>query len=117
MRWITGIKLENYRAFSKPESISVPYNHHLIIYGENGSGKSSLYNAVKDFFNSSDNSSQIFNLNEFAKAQGNTNGAITISVEQRDSSGVVTIQDYLFTEPVATSTHQKSSLPIKSRAF
>lgn len=115
MRWITGIKVENYRAFSKLESISIPYNHHLIIYGENGSGKSSLYNAVKDFFNSSDNSSQIFNLNEFAKAQGNTNGAITISVEQRDSSGVVTTQDYLFTEPVAASTHQKSEIQLANK--
>jgi len=115
MYWITGLKIENYRAFSNPESISIPYNHHLIIYGENGSGKSSLYNAIKDFFNSSDNSSQVFNLNEFTKVQGNSNGAITISVELQDSSGVVTTQDYLFTEPVAASTHKKSEIQLANK--
>lgn len=116
MRWITGIKLENYRAFSKPESISVPYNHHLIIYGENGSGKSSIYNAVKDFFISSDSSSQIFNLNEFAKAQGNASGAITVSVEQRDANGVAAPpQDYLFTEPVTASTHKKPEIQLANK--
>ena len=62
MKWITGITLNNYRAFVKSEIIDIPQDQHLLIYGENGSGKSSVYNALKDFFNSSFTSSNtIFN--------------------------------------------------------
>jgi ABC-type uncharacterized transport system fused permease/ATPase subunit len=43
MRWITGIAINNYRAFSKPETILIPQGQHLLIYGENGSGKSPPY--------------------------------------------------------------------------
>lgn len=43
MRWITGITISNYRAFAKPETIVIPEGHHLLIYGENGSGKSLIY--------------------------------------------------------------------------
>jgi len=68
MRWITGITINNYRAFSKPETVSIPEGQHLLIYGENGSGKSSIYNAIKDFFRSSFRASTIaFNLNELRK--------------------------------------------------
>lgn len=43
MRWITGVTIDNYRVFFKPETIFIPQGQHLLIYGENGSGKSLLY--------------------------------------------------------------------------
>lgn len=116
MRWITSIKLDNYRAFSRPESISIPFGHHLLIYGENGSGKSSIYQAIKDFFHSADNSAQRFSLNEFIRAQGNMNGMITVCVEQRDERGVSTTQDYLFAEPVTSSTHKTPDILLANKA-
>jgi ABC-type uncharacterized transport system fused permease/ATPase subunit len=60
MRWITGITLDNYRAFPNAYAkIDIPPGNHLLVYGENGSGKSSLYNGLKDFFHSSDSYKQL----------------------------------------------------------
>lgn len=49
---IKTIEIENYKAFYGKYKINVA-GKNLFIYGENGSGKSSLYYAVKDFFQSS----------------------------------------------------------------
>lgn len=49
---IKKIEINNYKAFYKKHTIDVD-GKNLFIYGENGSGKSSLYYALKDFFQSS----------------------------------------------------------------
>jgi len=49
---IQSIEITNYKAFLGTHKISVG-GKNLFIYGENGSGKSSLYYALKDFFQSS----------------------------------------------------------------
>jgi len=49
---IQSIEITNYKAFYGTQTISVN-GKNLFIYGENGSGKSSLYYALKDFFQSS----------------------------------------------------------------
>ncbi len=49
---IKEIVIKNYKAFYKEHTINVD-GKNLFIYGENGSGKSSLYYALKDFFQSS----------------------------------------------------------------
>jgi recombinational DNA repair ATPase RecF len=49
---IQKIELTNYKAFLGTHKIQVG-GKNLFIYGENGSGKSSLYYALKDFFQSS----------------------------------------------------------------
>lgn len=49
---ITNIEITNYKAFYGTHEITVG-GKNLFIYGENGSGKSSLYYALKDFFQSS----------------------------------------------------------------
>jgi len=49
---IHKIELTNYKAFLGTHKIQVG-GKNLYIYGENGSGKSSLYYALKDFFQSS----------------------------------------------------------------
>jgi len=49
---IRTIEINNYKAFYGKQKINVG-GKNLFIYGENGSGKSSLYYALKDFFQSS----------------------------------------------------------------
>lgn len=49
---IQSIEITNYKAFLGTHKIKVG-GKNLFIYGENGSGKSSLYYALKDFFQSS----------------------------------------------------------------
>lgn len=54
---ITKIEFENYKAFYGKgigNTINIPYGKNLLIYGENGSGKSSIYEGLKQFFNSSE---------------------------------------------------------------
>jgi len=49
---IQTIEITNYKAFLGTHKIAVG-GKNVFIYGENGSGKSSLYYALKDFFQSS----------------------------------------------------------------
>ena len=56
---ITNIEIKNFRAFPKPYQIKLDNaGKCLLVYGENGSGKSSLYLALKYFFESSVNEDQ-----------------------------------------------------------
>ena len=56
---ITNIEIKNFRAFPKPYQIKLDNaGKSLLVYGENGSGKSSLYLALKYFFESSVNEDQ-----------------------------------------------------------
>lgn len=48
-RKITQIEIENYRAFYGKEVILLEKGENLLVYGENGSGKSSLYQALLAF--------------------------------------------------------------------
>lgn len=53
---ITAIELKDYRAFyGDGYKIEIPKGKNLLIYGENGSGKSSIYKALTDFFESATN--------------------------------------------------------------
>ncbi|MBK9398580.1 MAG: AAA family ATPase [Saprospiraceae bacterium] len=47
---IQNITINKYKAFTKEEKIPIG-GSNVFIYGENGSGKSSFYYALKDFFN------------------------------------------------------------------
>ena len=50
---ITDIEIKNFRAFPKPYHINLHNTgKNLLVYGENGSGKSSLYLALKYFLES-----------------------------------------------------------------
>lgn len=54
MKKVTAISLENYRAFHGTyDVINLPNGENVLIYGENGSGKSSLFKALYDYFQSS----------------------------------------------------------------
>ncbi len=49
---LTKIEFENYRAFRGRFSLDLPDGCNLLVYGENGAGKSSLFNGLTDFLES-----------------------------------------------------------------
>lgn len=75
---IKHIQINNYRAFlvnndkeSARYTIYLPNGENLLIYGENGSGKSSLFRALKDFFNSALDTGLAFQKNLFYNPDDN----------------------------------------------
>lgn len=62
MKKITSIQFVNYKAFfgdGEQNKVNIKDGKNVLIYGENGSGKSSIYEGVKQFFNSSDNTQPV----------------------------------------------------------
>lgn len=58
MKRISAIEFTNYKAFYKnaeENKLVISNGKNVLFYGENGSGKSSIYEGLKQFFNSSDN--------------------------------------------------------------
>lgn len=53
MKRITNLEIFNFRAFFDNYTIELSKGENLLIYGENGSGKSSLFKSLNNFFNSS----------------------------------------------------------------
>lgn len=47
---ITNISLQSFRAFDEPFNLDLDGGKNLLLHGENGSGKSSIYFALKRFF-------------------------------------------------------------------
>lgn len=79
---ITKIKLSNYRAYyGNYEDLTLPNGQNLLIYGENGSGKSSLYKAVNNFLQSSLNLSLKYVKNRY---QEHLEGAVIIEFSEID---------------------------------
>lgn len=67
MRRITKITLDNFRAYIYPLDIKMPAGENLLVYGENGSGKSSLYKALRYFLESSVDPIKTFEINQFSQ--------------------------------------------------
>ncbi|MCT3671781.1 AAA family ATPase [Elizabethkingia anophelis] len=89
---IKSIHISNYRAFlvnddqeSSRYTIDLPNGENLLIYGENGSGKSSLFRALKDFFNVASNTGKPFQKNLFYEA-GKTSDEPFIDILIDDNS-------------------------------
>lgn len=79
MKRITSIQLENYRAFHNNfTEITIPKGQNVLIYGENGSGKSSMFKALNDYINSS-RLSKNFIPNRYSQ---NINGRIEIKFSE-----------------------------------
>ncbi len=47
---INKISLQNFRAFDEPFELNLDGGKNLLLHGENGSGKSSIFTAIKRFF-------------------------------------------------------------------
>ncbi|NVM65081.1 energy-coupling factor transporter ATP-binding protein EcfA2 [Mucilaginibacter sp. SG538B] len=81
---ITGIKLNNYRAYYDKYDIGKFENgENVLIYGENGSGKSSLYKSLFNFFTSSNNRAFPFVKNRYRTSE---DGWIELSFSDYDLS-------------------------------
>lgn len=52
MKKISKIELENSRAYFDRQVFSLEKGENLLLYGENGSGKTSLYKSLRDFIQS-----------------------------------------------------------------
>ena len=55
MKRITKLEISNFRAFFDNYLIALSNGENSLIYGENGSGKSSLFKSVSNFLSSSQN--------------------------------------------------------------
>lgn len=120
MKKITSIKLHNFRAFyGNNYQLTMPQGENVLIYGENGSGKSSIYNALKDFFESSDKPNLQFWRNVYADATGY--GAVEVSFSEFPQTIPPTSDDVFdFNNVIAQRTAHTSNYikrANKARAF
>ncbi|MCB8999963.1 MAG: ATP-binding protein, partial [Bacteroidales bacterium] len=80
MKRITNLEISNFRAFFDSYQIELPKGENLLIYGENGSGKSSLFKSVSNFLSSSQNTTF-----QYVKHHSNVNdGNITFTFNDYD---------------------------------
>lgn len=84
---IQTIEITNYKAFLGTHQFNVS-GKNLFIYGENGSGKSSLYYALKDFFQASTENIDLSGLeNVFVPAGQEGKTAIKVSFKPNPATG------------------------------
>lgn len=65
MKRITKISIENYKAYLTSHTIELPNGCNLLVYGENGSGKSSLVKAIMYYLGSSKDDSLSYQRNYY----------------------------------------------------
>jgi len=103
---IKTLEINNYKAFYGKHKINVG-GKNLFIYGENGSGKSSLYYALKDFFQSSMEAIDLSAVeNIFVKDSDRGTCAVTVTFAPH-SDGKRKFQKFVFS---ASSTNTDISL-------
>lgn len=115
MKRITNISVENYKAYIQKEDIKLPNGENLLIYGENGSGKTSLYKALFHFLESSANGAHIFEKNCYSEVD---EGKIEITYsdyESRTKSIIGGDVTYVSHSDVAQSTNQTTDVKIINR--
>jgi energy-coupling factor transporter ATP-binding protein EcfA2 len=89
---ITDIKITNYRAFYGEHHIQLDNDgKNLMLYGENGSGKSSLFTAMKDFFLASVKKLPELEENIFLSAAKKNTAKIEITVREKPDSSKRTV--------------------------
>lgn len=104
MKLITEISIDNYKAYIQHRSFSMPNGESILLYGENGSGKSSLYKALHYFFSSSVGQGT-FEINRYS---GRSLGTIKVTYKDVDSTTGLLIdgseQTYnISTDPLITN--------------
>jgi energy-coupling factor transporter ATP-binding protein EcfA2 len=80
---ITDIKINNYRAFYGEHHIHLDKDgKNLMLYGENGSGKSSLFTALQDFFLSSTKKLKVVEENIFVSTSKLNTAKIELTIKE-----------------------------------
>ena len=110
MRRITKILIDNYRAYIEPLSVELPAGENLLVYGENGSGKSSLFKAVRYFLQSSAYPKVPFETNCFS---GRDDGKVEVTYTDFDTNAVET---YAVCSDPSLSTNAESFIKTSYRA-
>lgn len=99
MKRITKLRIENYKAYIRSTEIDLPQGKNLLLYGENGSGKSSLYKALYHFMVSSVDPTRSFDKNFYS---GVVDGLIEVSCSDYDNATKTVIPG---TEVILTSSN------------
>lgn len=76
---ITNIRISNFKGYYETMEIPLPQGQNLLLYGENGSGKSSLHQAIQFFLDSSISTSPHFVKNQYKKDQ---EGCVSIQFKE-----------------------------------
>lgn len=116
MRRITNITIDNFRAYIHPLDIKMPTGENLLVYGENGSGKSSFYKALRFFLASSVNDKLPFEVNHFS---GRPEGKISVTYTDVDARGALlsgTEQTFTKSTDSATTDNDQAFIKTSHRA-
>ncbi|MEP2023543.1 MAG: AAA family ATPase [Reichenbachiella sp.] len=84
MKRITKIEFVNYKAFydtGSDNKITIPDGKSVLLYGENGSGKSSIYEGLKQFISSSDSTADVAPSRHLAVAKTRDDNGTEVSNE------------------------------------
>lgn len=88
---VTRISLEGFRAFDEPFELNLDGGKSLLLHGENGSGKSSIYLALKRFFE--ERGEDIAkHRNQFSPNTRNSH--VYIHIKGKDSAGIERDQEF-----------------------
>ena len=115
---IKKIEIKNYKAFYGKNEFSVD-GKNLFIYGENGSGKSSFYYALKDFFQSStetlnyDETENIF-LTQAQKGKGYIEVTFNPNKDGTAADKIYTVKKSSKTTFSASDTSIRDAIKLKS---
>lgn len=109
---IQNITINKYKAFKKEEKIPIG-GSNVFIYGENGSGKSSFYYALKDFFQSSVENVQMAQLRNFNLTDGGTDCSIEVEFDGGAKNILNETTKNTNTTPIADANRLKSFLTYK----
>lgn len=94
MKRITKVYINNCRAYFSQYAIELPIGENLLIYGENGAGKSSLFKSFNSFFKNSisqqDFSSNLYNISNDGEIE------LTFSELDDDSRSIISSVSYKF---------------------
>ncbi len=115
---INTISLTNFRAFPGPKPVPLQLDgQNLLVYGENGSGKSSLFHALRGFFSYGPPPDLLKQCNSFSKA---SIGEVRVQLEFDDQSSAAwyvkaeALALNGFQGPRAVPIHPAHSAPINT---
>jgi len=122
MKRITEISLCNYRAFlNKPGEedkykIILTRGENLLIYGENGSGKSSLFKGLEDFFLSAEDAGLQPNENIFSEV-GFPDSEVKVNFSEKQTNGSFNLLETIVYNNESPTTTGNVNLLNSSKAF